>query len=693
MENRYPNNVPRRAPSALAVAVSAALAAGGALAQDQDTRDEERAVLEHILVIGEKTERSLRDTTSSVSVISEEALNSLQNYTVNGVLSEVPNVVVTTGTVPNIRGVTGNGSAGGFNSITGGAKARVSTLIDGVAEPFVADLTGDSGIWDIEQIEVYRGPQSTSNGRNSIGGMVYIKTNDPDLSAWDGAARVGYRDQERYLDTAAMLNAPLIDDTLGLRVSAESLDAQTLTDTSGFDSNPPDYDPNEIDTWRLKTKLLWAPTADFSALLTYSSNNEQGDTGRVFYSADDPFEYKRTFFRNIDTQSDTVSLRLDYRLNDYVSFDILAATMDYEWGFEGYEADPALEQDLIFDESNVTVDAKMNLGRSGDTFSGFVGLFYFEREQDFDSTGGVLYQGNDESDSKAVYGELTYALTERWRLTGGLRVEQEQQDRYFNYTSQGLESVLENDKTLTLPKLVVQYDLTDDTTVGLSARKGYNAPGGAFAFISSNYYLFDEEEVYTYEATLRSAFADGNATLSANLFYNDYEGYQALNSAREITNMEEVETYGLELQARALLWQNLEVTAGLGLLETEITEPGASYAAVTGNDLSTAPNVTGNVGLYYHFSDSFSAGLFAQYVDEYYGDLENTEERKAGDYTLARLTANYSGSAWTISAYVNNLFDEEAFTVREPPGRGSPDGLVGIVTPRTVGFTVTFDFL
>ncbi|GAB3292066.1 TonB-dependent receptor [Parahaliea aestuarii] len=693
MENSHQHGEGRRAPSILSLAVTAALAVNSAAAQEEGADPSERAVLEHILVIGEKTERSLRDTTSSVSVISEEALNTLQNYTVNGILSEVPNVVVTTGTVPNIRGVTGNGSAGGFNSITGGAKARVSTLIDGVAEPFVADLTGDSGIWDIQQIEVYRGPQSTSNGRNSIGGMVYIKTNDPDLNEWDGAARVGYRDQERYLDTAAMLNAPLIDDTLALRVSAESLDAQTLTDTSGFENNPPDYDPNEIDSWRLKTKLLWAPTDDFSALLTYSANNEQGDTGRVFYSAADPYEYERTFFRNIDTDSDTVSLRLDYRLNDYISFDILAAAMDYQWGFEGYEADPALEQDLIFDETNTTLDAKMNLGQSGDALTGFVGLFYFERDQDFDSTGGVSYFGNDESDSRAVYGELTYALTERWRLTGGLRVEQEQQDRYFNYTSQGVESVLENDKTLTLPKLVVQYDVTDDTTLGLSARKGYNAPGGAFAFISNNYYLFDEEEVYTYEATLRSAFLDGNATLSANLFYNDYEGYQALNSAREITNMDEVETYGLELQARALLWENLELTAGLGLLETEITEPGASYALVAGNELSTAPNLTGNIGLYYHFTDTFSAGLFAQYVDEYFGDLENTDERMAGDYTLARLSANYSGSAWKVSAYVNNLFDEKAFTVREPPGRSSPDGLVGIVTPRTVGFTVTFDFL
>ena len=97
-----------------------------------------------------KADRTLKDTASSVSVITEETLRSIQNITVSQAVSEIPNVVTLTGAVPDIRGVSGNGSASGFNGVTGGARARVSTLIDGVAEPFMADLTGDSGIWDVE---------------------------------------------------------------------------------------------------------------------------------------------------------------------------------------------------------------------------------------------------------------------------------------------------------------------------------------------------------------------------------------------------------------------------------------------------------------------------------------------------------------------------------------------------------------
>ncbi len=682
---------PRPVPLALSALAIAFSAGQPALTHAADTAASGKA-LENVIVVGEKTDRSLKNTTSSVSVISEETLNSLQNYTINNTVAEVPNVVVTTGTAPNIRGVTGNGAAGGFNSITGGAKARVTTLIDGVAEPFVADLSGDSGIWDIEQIEVYRGPQSTSNGRNSIGGAVYIKTKDPSFD-WEGAARLGYRDQDRYVDGAFMISGPIAEDTLAFRLSAQQLDAQTITDDSGYASNPPDYDLNQIDTRRLKGKLLWTPTEDLRALLTYSSNNEQGDTGRVFYSAANPSAYERIWFRDIETDSETTSLKLDYRISDGVAIETLIAYMDYSWGFHAYEATPAAEQDMLFNESNLSVDTKLRLGQAGDTLSGFLGFAYFEREQDYNSTGSAAYGGDDESSSEAFYGELTYAMTERLRLIGGVRVEKEQQDRYFNYATVSREGNLNTDKTLTLPKLALQYDLSDDTTLGLSARQGYNAPGGAFHYASGTYYYFDEEKVNTYEASVRSSLFDGRANFSANLFYNDYEGYQALSSSRVIVNVDEVNTYGLELELQALLTDRLQLNAGLGLLETDIADAGEGYPSATGNELSTAPNVTGNLGLYYHLSDALGAGLSARYVGEYFGDIDNTDERLAGDYTVARLNVDYRGDSWVINAYVNNLFDEEAVTVREPPGRGAPDGYFAIVDPRTVGVSVTWNFL
>ena len=353
----------------------AALAETGSATSQTNTE----TVLEELMVVGEKIERSLKDTTSSVSVIPEETLRSLQHLTLSNAVSEVPNVVALSGAVPDIRGVTGNGAAGGFNSISGGAKGRVSILIDGVAEPFVADFTGDSGIWDIEQIEVYRGPQSTSNGRDSIGGSIYIKTKDPSYD-WEGAVRVGYRNQEGYLDTSAVLSGPLIDDKLAFRISLQRLDGETLTSNDEYETNPADYDLNELATNRVKAKLLWTPTENLQTLLTYSSNREQGDSGRVYYSAENPYDYERIFFRDMDTDSETISLNIDYQFSDAFSVDVLVAMMDYKWGFDSYESLPDNEQQLQVEDTNNTIDVKLNIGKSGDRVAGVVGLAYFERE-------------------------------------------------------------------------------------------------------------------------------------------------------------------------------------------------------------------------------------------------------------------------------------------------------------------------
>ncbi|WP_445363605.1 TonB-dependent receptor [Microbulbifer sp. ANSA003] len=676
----------------------------GATAIAADEKKEEYApqAMENVIVIGEKTERSLKETTSSVSVITEETLNSMQHLSITDAVSNISNVVVLSGATPDIRGVSGNGSATGFNSFTGGAKARVSTLIDGVAEPFVADLTGDSGIWDVEQIEVFRGPQSTSNGRNSIAGSVFIKTKDPSFD-WEGAARVGYRDQDGYIDTSGMISGPIVDDTLAFRLTAQQLTGDTISNAQEYEGNPADFDLNTLETERLKGKLLWTPTEKLKTLFTVSTNSEEGNTGRMYYTLTGVDDYETYFYRDMDTESTTTSVKVDYQISDDISIEVLAAYMDYQWGFDSYEEEASSQQYVRMDEQNTTIDAKLNFGLNNETLNGFIGFAHFERDQDFNSYNSVTYFGDDESTSTALYGEVTYSLTDRLNLISGLRVEKEEQDRYFHFTSYGepTSDPLNTDETIILPKIALQYDLTEETIVSASARKGYNSAGGALKLDRDTdnntiyyYYYYDEETVNTYELALRSSLANGTVSLNGSLFFNEYSGYQALSSTRKIVNMDAVETYGVELEAIAMLTPQWELRAGVGLLETEITDAGADYADADGNELNSAPNVTANLGTKYWISDALSVRLSANYVGEYYGDFTNTEERVAGDYTLARLNVNYEGEDWSIAAYVNNAFNEEGFLTIEPAVEGGryPDGYAAIVEPRNIGVSATYRF-
>ncbi|MCF7517726.1 TonB-dependent receptor [Pseudoalteromonas sp. L21] len=658
------------------------------LADDESNRKS----MDTIVVTGEKTEKSLKETMSSVAVVDTSLIENGQLASISEALSEMANVVVLTGAVPDMRGVSGNGGATGFNSFSGGSKARVSTLIDGVSQPFVADLTGDTGLWDMEQIEVYRGPQSTSNGRNSIAGAVYMKTKAP-TQEFEGAVRVGYRNQDNYFDTAAVISGALVEDVLAFRLSTQYIDGETFSNPPVYDTNPTDQELNKLDTSSTRAKLLYTPFEDLSVQLTYSTYNEEGNAGRKYFEAAEPTDYIPLFQRILDTESDTTQVNVDYKINENFSLDVLVAYMDYKWAFDAYEPQQSAESDVSMDESNVTLDTKLNFGLNSDFYSGFVGLAYFDRDQDFESVGATYYFGDDSSKSTAIYGESSFNLNSQLTLTAGLRIEREEQVRNFNMAFRGdmLVEQLDDSHTLRLPKLALQYKITEETTLFASARRGYNAGGGALDFTAEDYYYYDEETVNTYEIGSRSVLNNGDLNISANVFYNNFNGYQALSAARRITNIEDAHSYGLELEAYSMLGDQWQLHGSLGLLKTKIDESSAFPEAVD-NDLNSAPELTASLGLSHWFTDSLKVNLSANYVDEFYGDLTNTEERVAGDYTLTRLTISYDTEQWLMSAFINNAFDEQEYTAKEPASGRYPQGYVGVVNPQTLGASVTYRF-
>lgn len=654
--------------------------------------NENPASLDKVTVVGEKTERSLKDTTSSVNVINGADLTNNQYLSVNSAIADTVNLVVLSGANPDIRGVSGNGSATGFNSFGGGSKARVSRLVDGVAEPFVADLTGDTGLWDVEQIEVYRGPQSTTNGRNSIGGSLYIKTQKPTYEP-EGKVRLSARNQDRLINSALMLNAPLVDNQLAFRIAAEKTDGDTYNKGIEYDTNPSSHDLNELTAYRIRSKLLWEPAAidGLSALFTYVTSEEKGDTGREYFTLADPYDFIPVTQRYMDTQSDTLSLNLGYTVSDTISIDLLVADTDFDWGFDEYLANPAQQSQVTMKEEDTNIDARVSIRPQGNAMNGFVGLAYSERSQDFNSTGATIYGGKDSSSSTSLYGETSLPLTPQLEITLGARVQKEEQIRDFSFAG-GAQARLDRDKTVSLPKLAVQFASSDSTTLFASARKGYNQGGGAFDILGNEYYYFDEEHVTAYEMGSRSTLLNGNLNLSVNLFHNTYDGFQALSSDRKIKNLNEAVTYGAEIEARLFVSSALQLRSGLGLLESEITDAADEYPEADGNRLNSAPGVTASLGGRYWLTHALNIDLSANYVGEYFGDFLNTKERKAGDYITARLSTTYEQGDWLLSAFVNNLTNEEALLSREPVSPRSPEGSASIVDPRTIGASVTYSF-
>ncbi|MCI2282436.1 hypothetical protein L3081_02285 [Colwellia sp. MSW7] len=138
----------------------------------------------------------------------------------------------------------------------------------------------------LNKLKFFVGHSQPNNGRNSIGGAVYVKTKDPSFD-WEGAARLGYRNQDSYIDSSFVLSGPIVEDELAFRASFQRLDGDTIDNQVIYDTNLSEHDLNAITTNRLKTKLLWQPKAieNFSVMLTYSTNDEKGNSGRKYYPA------------------------------------------------------------------------------------------------------------------------------------------------------------------------------------------------------------------------------------------------------------------------------------------------------------------------------------------------------------------------------------------------------------------------
>ncbi len=167
---------------AIKIAVFAAIPlSSSAYAQVSDTEIAEG--IETITVTGQKIDRSLQETANSVSVTTAKALEQLDISTPSDLFQHIPNVHGGTNQGFTIRGIDS------FNVSGGGNSYLTSVYFDGAPLPFRMVRSGKMSLWDVNQVEVFRGPQSTIQGRNALAGAIIIRSQDPTYE-WSGKARV-----------------------------------------------------------------------------------------------------------------------------------------------------------------------------------------------------------------------------------------------------------------------------------------------------------------------------------------------------------------------------------------------------------------------------------------------------------------------------------------------------------------------
>ncbi|MEM8985770.1 MAG: TonB-dependent receptor [Pseudomonadota bacterium] len=451
--------------SAAAIVSAAMSVGGGAFAQELASAD---AAFEAdvIFVQGTKRERQLQDIDDSISVTTGEDIIDRNIIDLDDLLKRVANA----DSILQIR----NLQPAVIPSADSGAAPSVAVYLDNARLTSAqVPASGSTGIWDLEQVEVYRGPQSTRQGENTLAGAIILQTARPTFE-FGGRARFIAAEDGQYTVSAAV-GGPVVADELAFRAS---LDYQTA---DGFISAPglgitDDFDESEQYTGRLAFLYEPSSASRFNALLNLSvqMRDATGSEGTVTLD-NDPFDREVVFnafqLGDKDEETYTASLEMNYELNDAVTLTSVTTYSDYS--FERIRSNnlgDTVEDSLITQE----LRAQFDVGR----FSGIVGAYTSYQEESYEfitpatnvtpgtpvdalplvaglglqaglndaqigtlvslyPTGIFLEAGPApgqpsrnviERNKYALFGEVDWAATDRLTFTGGLRLDYEENE-------------------------------------------------------------------------------------------------------------------------------------------------------------------------------------------------------------------------------------------------------------------------
>lgn len=696
------------------------------------------AALEQQVVEGEKIVRTVRDTTTSVGVVTGEEIEERQIRDLDAAIEQTANVI--TSEDPNtgfvIRGLNSEGQTG-LQHIS--AVPLIGVVVDGVTQNPDTVRRGARGLWDLEQVEVLRGPQSTLQGRNALGGTVVVKTNDPTYKL--GGVVEGTIGTNDLYGAGFVLNAPIVAGQSAFRISGYKTEQDR-----GISYSDPYNEQLGLDAYdTLRGKLLIEPDSlpGFSALFTVARTKDEPGSAQVSGPG---------FGRRLDASSDFTDFREG-------SADNYAADVSYEFmpgltirsvtAFANTENTIKTAPGAAFsrygdntDATDFTQDLRLEIDNSGNGISGVVGLSYgrLKRDNFGHSTANLdyFYAGygfpnhpvlfgtgtyGSETTNLAAYADLRYRW-DRWSFNAGGRllrdtIETSEDSNNLSTTDADLFQFIMtgipvydpyNATTKAtfeefLPKLGVTYDLTSNQTVGATYNKGYRS-GYEQVIRTLNTTIVstvDPEFVDTYELSYRSNWLGKTFDFNANVFYNEYTDQQVAvltdtYAVQAIFNAASSHSYGAELEARWRPIPALQIFGSAGLLKTKFDEivlgpdPDDNHS---GNEYPEAPAFTLSAGAMYHSPTGWFAGANVRHVDGYYssGNIANVSTGYVDAYTVVDAQLGWEWENYTLTLFAKNLFDEQYLTsVNEVDGgRISPAyGFIG--DERQVGLTLRAEY-
>jgi len=701
---------------------------GFVLADDHEPATEEQAQplkLKDVVVTATKEgEVDLQEVPASITAYTSEKLADSGVDNIEGLRLQTPGLNLTRNgeaTRLYLRGV-------GTNLDFIGSDPSVTVHVDGVYQSRTTTALND--FLDVERVEVLRGPQGTLYGRNSTGGTINVISKLPEAETKaQVSAEVGSYNTRRF---GASLSGAISGDKLlgGFAI------AKTDHDPYVDNINPVGVD-GLMDDDSLSTKgtlrSIMGDTGEFILRADYSDidrtsgaykptlldhrTNPNGDPSPLAGGVvlpDDPFTMNISVADPSTEQTVWgTSAELNLKLSPSLSLTSLTAYRDLEIELKE-DTDgsnlAALVTELEEEQSQVSEELRLNY--KGENLSWVAGLYYLTEEHDSDVriNSVVTFDTKNETQSYAVFGQGTYALTPKLNTTLGLRYSDEKKEfkNLAGHPVTALEFSLDESKSWDSwsPKAVVDYTYDNGTMVYGSVSRGFKSGGYN---VTSGDAEFAPEKVWSYElGTKMETFGDKLRTNLA-VFYYDYQDLQVSGftspGVLSISNAADATIQGFEIENQWMPTYNLLFELNYAFLDATYDKYFApnpdglgGVIDVSGDHLIASPRHKINLAAQ-TFTD-LSEGTLSYRFEYAWQDEQNFTAPKndvsyQGSYALLNLRASYqtADEQWQVQAYVENLTNKAYST----SSREFPAATVGITKdinpPRTVGMKMVYNFM
>ncbi|HEY5807390.1 MAG TPA: TonB-dependent receptor [Povalibacter sp.] len=720
-----------RSSSSIALAVATAL---GCSAHAQDLA--QRSALEEVVVTAERRDINLQDVPASATVLTASALAAQGIDNVIDLQQAAPSVAINTynrSTFINIRGV-------GIAQSAPTSNPGVAYYIDGMFIPheqFIAQ-----SFYDIETIEVLRGPQGTLTGQNSTGGAIYVRTPTPDFGEMSGYIDQTAADYDWYR-TVAAVNVP-IGETLAIRVAGVYDDRGSYTDNIG----PSSSEPGSGTDTGARAAVRFQPTEGMTFDLRYEYFERDTDNNAIKNRNDlvspDPFTIEEDAFSFLDQQGYRASLEGRFDLPADTQLRILASYLDAETTdqADGDRTATALPvpPNLPTNGANTnlfrgrvgkthqeleTFVSEMNfLSRGDGPLQWVVGGFYMKEESPVqvwrDNRNTVtLLQSNStidtllKNESISVFGQIDWRFSERWALDVGVRRSEDTQE-YTRHLIPGpppagcFPCTTDLESSETTGRVGMKFFLNDDVMFYGTASRGYKAGGINLDPRLPNY---DPETNEVAELGWKTTLADGRLRLNGAAFFSKYDGIQ-LSALTAVGTPPTLLPNTLNAAPAEILGAELELTGrfggfgfnvGLSALDSEFTESALLTDSLTntnqlvpeGAPIPFAPELTVTAGMDYEFrlgSMTLTPRVQASYIDEQLATPFLHPQTLVPSRTVADVRVTLVPvRQLRLEAFVSNVLDEEYIAAQVQDASSAQGGII-YGAPRQYGLRAKYDF-